>query len=309
MPGPESAKTLIVIVGPTAVGKTAMAIAVAKALDTVVVSADSRQFYREMSIGTAKPSVAELAAVPHYFVDTLSIHDDYSAGDYEQDALSLLGTLFAQRDQVVLVGGSGLFVKAVCVGLDQLPKPQPGIRDRLNAWHEELGLEPLQERLREVDPAYYAEVDIHNSQRVIRALEVYESTGKPFSSFRRGASASRPFRTVFIGLNTERSVVYDRINIRVDQMMESGLLDEAKALYPFRHRPPLMTVGYTELFDYFDGKTSLETAVDRIKQNTRRFAKRQLTWFRRREDTKWFEPDDTGAILAYISEQRHDPAG
>lgn len=304
---PNPTKTLFVIVGPTAIGKTAMAIAVAKALNTVILSADSRQFYREMSIGTAKPSPSELAAVPHYFIDTLSIHEDYSAGDYEQDALNVLDTLFAKHDQAVLVGGSGLFVDAVCVGLDQLPKPVPGVRDQLNAWHEEAGLEPLQERLREVDPTYYAEVDIHNSQRVIRALEVYESTGKPFSSFRQRDLAKRPFRTVFIGLNTERSTVYERINTRVDQMIENGLLDEAKALYPFRNRPPLLTVGYAELFDYFDGKTSLETAVDRIKQNTRRFAKRQLTWFRRQEDTKWFEPGETDAILAHIHEQQGNP--
>lgn len=307
MLGPESEKRLIVIVGPTAVGKTTMAIAVSQALNTVVLSADSRQFYREMSIGTAKPSPSERAAVPHYFIDTLSIHDDYSAGDYEQDALKVLEVLFAERDQVVLVGGSGLFVDAVCVGLDQLPKPQPGVRDRLNAWHKEAGLEALQERLREVDPIYYAEVDIDNSQRVIRALEVYESTGKPFSSFRQRDLAKRPFRTIFIGLNAERATVYERINRRVDQMMESGLLDEAKALYPFRNRPPLLTVGYTELFDYFDGKTSLETAVERIKQNTRRFAKRQLTWFRRREETAWFEPHATDNILAHIRKQLAQP--
>ena len=227
---PHPTKTLIVVVGPTAVGKTAMAISIAQALGTVVLSADSRQFYRQMSSGTAKPSPDELAAVPHYFIDNLSIHDNYSAGDYEQDALNVLDTVFAERDQAVLVGGSGLFVDAVCVGLAQLPKPVPGVRDQLNAWHEEAGLEPLQERLRELDPTYYAEVDIHNSQRVIRALEVYESTGKPFSSFRQRDLAKRPFRTVFIGLNTERSTVYERINTRVDQMIENGLLDEAKAL-------------------------------------------------------------------------------
>ncbi len=301
---PHPTKTLIVVVGPTAVGKTAMAISIAQALGTVVLSADSRQFYREMSIGTAKPSPDELATVPHYFIDNLSIHDNYSAGDYEQDALNVLDTVFAERDQAVLVGGSGLFVDAVCVGLDELPKPIPGVRDRLNAWHEEAGLAPLQERLREVDPVYYAEVDIHNSQRVIRALEMYESTGKPFSSFRQRDLAKRPFRTLFIGLNTERPALYDRINQRVDQMMENGLIDEAKALYPFRNLPPLLTVGYAELFDYFDGKISLETAIDRIKQNTRRFAKRQLTWFRRREDTKWFEPAETEAILAHIRDQQ-----
>lgn len=299
-------KTLIVIVGPTAVGKTAMAITIAKALDTVVLSADSRQFYREMSIGTAKPSAAELDSVPHYFIDNLSVHDNYSAGDFEHESLALLDTLFAERNTIIMVGGSGLFVDAVCVGLDLLPKPMAGVRDKLNAWHEREGLTPLQDRLSQVDPEYYAEVDIHNSQRVIRALEVYESTGKPFSSFRQQNLVKRPFQTITVGLNTERSALYDRINQRVDQMMDNGLLEEAKELYPFRHLSPLLTVGYAELFDHLDGKISLETAIERIKQNTRRFAKRQLTWFRRREGTTWFEPNDTAGILAHIHQPQQD---
>lgn len=297
-------KTLIVIVGPTAVGKTALAINVAKALDTVVLSADSRQFYREMTIGTAKPSHAELDSVPHYFINNLSVHDDYSAGDFEQEALALLDRLFVKRDTVIMVGGSGLFVDAVCVGLDQLPKPIPGVRDRLNAWHEKDGLAPLRMRLKQVDPEYYAEVDIHNSQRVIRALEVYESTGEPFSSFRQQKLTKRPFQVITVGLNMERSALYERINQRVDQMVANGLLNEAQSLYTFRHLSPLLTVGYVELFDHIDGEISLETAVERIKQNTRRYAKRQLTWFRRREGTQWFEPNDTDAILAYIHGQR-----
>lgn len=302
----QNQKTLLVIVGPTAVGKTAMAITIAKALDTVVLSADSRQFYREMSIGTAKPSTAELDSVPHYFIDNLSVHDNYSAGDFEHESLALLDALFAERDTVIMVGGSGLFVDAVCVGLDLLPKPMAGVRDKLNAWHEREGLTPLQDRLSQVDPEYYAEVDIHNSQRVIRALEVYESTGKPFSSFRQQNLVKRPFQTITVGLNTERSALYDRINQRVDQMMDNGLLEEAKELYPVRHLSPLLTVGYAELFDHLDGKISLATAIERIKQNTRRFAKRQLTWFRRREGTTWFDANDTEGILAHIHQPRQD---
>ncbi len=294
------AKTLVCIVGPTAIGKTANGIALAQALDTVVLSADSRQFYREMNIGTAKPSAEELATVPHYFINSHNLTSDYSAGDFEREALDLLDELFAQRDVIVLVGGSGLFVDAVCQGLDDLPKPLPGVRDRLNELHRNKGLEHLQDLLKELDPVYYAEVDIHNPQRVIRALEVCESTGKPFSHFRRQQTATRPFEVLKIGLNTDREQLYQRINARVDQMMAQGLLAEVKSLLPYRNLPPLQTVGYTELFDYLDGRCSLEEAVDRIKQNTRRYAKRQLTWFKKDTSTAWFEPDETPAIIRFV---------
>jgi len=294
------AKSLVAIVGPTAIGKTALAIEVARTFNTVIVSADSRQFYREMTIGTAKPTGIELAAVPHFFINTLSITDDYSAGDFERDALGLLEHLFAQQDVVLLVGGSGLFVDAVCRGLDDLPKPAAGIRERLNALHLKRGLAYLQAELKRVDPQYYAEVDVHNPQRVIRALEVYESTGQPFSSFRQRQTVKRPFSVLKIGLTMDRERLYERINTRVDTMIRDGLLDEVKALLPHRDRPPLLTVGYAELFDYLKGKYSLEVAVDKIKQHTRRYAKRQLTWFRKDTATRWFEPAQLNEIIAYI---------
>lgn len=294
------AKTLACVVGPTAVGKTAMAIRLAQHVDSVIVSADSRQFYREMTIGTAKPTAEELAAAPHYFINSHSIHEDYSAGDFERDALTLLDELFVQHDVVILVGGSGLFVDAVCRGLDNLPKPLPGIRDQLNRLHGQEGLAYLQRRLEEVDPAYFREVDIHNPQRVIRALEVYESSGKPFSQFRSRQTAVRPYRIVKAGLHTDREYLYRRINARVDTMMAQGLLEEVRALLPYRDRPPLLTVGYAELFEYLDGQGTLEQAVDRIKQHTRRYAKRQLTWFRKDTETRWFEPDDFEGLLDYI---------
>ncbi len=294
-------KTLACVVGPPAVGKTAMAVRLAKQVGTVIISADSRQFYREMNIGTAKPTPEELAAVTHYFIDSHSVREDYSAGDFERDALKLLDALFATRDLVILVGGSGLFVDAVCRGLDELPKPLPGVRDGLNQLHEREGLPYLQHRLAEVDPVYYREVDIHNPQRVIRALEVYESTGRPFSDFRKKQSANRPYRIVKAGLDTDRDRLYQRINARVDAMMSQGLLDEVRTLLPYRNRPPLLTVGYAELFDYLDGQCTLQEAIERIKQHTRRYAKRQLTWFRKDAETRWFEPDESEPVLEFIT--------
>ncbi len=296
-----SAKTLVCVVGPTAVGKTASAIRLAQHFQTDVLSADSRQFYREMTIGTAKPSDGELAAVPHHFINSHHITEDYSAGDFERDALALLAKLFLHRDVVILVGGSGLFVQAVCEGLDNLPKPLPGVRDRLNNLYKQYGLAHLQALLKQVDPVYFGEMDNQNPQRVIRALEVYESTGMPFSHFRRGHAAARPFDVLHLGLDTDREQLYQRINARVDTMMTAGLLKEAKSLLPYREKPPLQTVGYAELFDYFDGRCTLENAVDRIKQNTRRYAKRQLTWFRKNKTTAWFAPADTEGMIAYVS--------
>ncbi len=296
-----AAKTLVCVVGPTAVGKTAAGIRIAQHFQTAVISADSRQFYREMTIGTAKPSDEELASVPHYFINSHGIRDDYSAGDYERDALALLGELFSRHDVVVLVGGSGLFVRAVCRGLDDLPKPLPGIRDRLNTLYLEQGLEPLQAMLKQADPVYFHEMDSRNPQRIIRALEVFESTGKPFSYFRQGHIVERPFGVVNVGLNTDRERLYQRINTRVDAMMAAGLLDEVRSLLPYREKPPLQTVGYAELFAYLDGTYTLENAVDKIKQHTRRYAKRQLTWFRKDGSTVWFAPEDTDGMVAYVS--------
>jgi len=298
-----SAKTLVCVVGPTAIGKTAVSVQLAQHFQTVILSADSRQFYREMTIGTAKPSEEELAAVPHYFINSHHVTDDYSAGAFERDALLLLTDLFLQHDVVVLVGGSGLFVNAICEGLDDLPKPLPGVRDRLNDLHRERGLEYLRSLLEKVDPSYFKEMDNQNPQRVIRALEVYESTGLPFSHFRRGQMVVRPFDVLKVGLRTDRERLYQQINARVEDMVAAGLLKEVQSLLPYRDKPPLQTVGYAELFDYLDGQCTLAQAVDKIKQNTRRYAKRQLTWFRKDNATTWFEPADIAGIIAHVTSQ------
>ncbi len=296
-----NAKRLIVVVGPTAVGKTTMGIALAKHFKTEIISADSRQFYREMSIGTAKPDVNELTEVRHHFIDSHTIEEEYSAGDFERDVLSLLDMLFEKQDVVVMVGGSGLFVRAVCEGLDTLPKAPTVVRERLNDIFEREGLEPLQQKLKEIDPDYYRHADIQNPQRVIRALEVYEATGQPFSSYRVREMVKRPFEIVTIGLNMERQKLYGRINLRVDMMIEMGLVDEVRSLLPYRSKPALLTVGYAEIFDFIDGEISLEEAISRIKQNSRRYAKRQITWFKKYGDTVWFEPEDWQGILSFLT--------
>jgi len=280
-------KTLIVVAGPTAIGKTAAAIELAKHYNTVILSADSRQFYREMSIGTAKPTEEELAAAKHYFINSHSITKPFNVGDYEKECLKLLDDLFQIHDKIILVGGSGLFIKAVCQGFDEFPDTEPGIRESLNAAFADKGIIPLQEKLKLVDPDYYNEVDLNNPQRVIRALEVFESTGKPFSSYRKSNSNKRPFNIIKLGLNMERRDLYERINQRVDNMISEGLVDEVKSLLPYRHLNALNTVGYSELFDYFDEKTDLQTAIALIKQNTRRFAKRQMTWFGKDKGIIW----------------------
>ncbi|MCR8559745.1 tRNA (adenosine(37)-N6)-dimethylallyltransferase MiaA [Mucilaginibacter sp. BJC16-A38] len=292
----NSSKTLIVIAGPTASGKTAAAIEIAKHYNTVVISADSRQFYREMSIGTAKPTSRELNEVKHYFIDSLSIAETYTAGDYEKQCLDLLEELFKTHPLVVLAGGSGLFIKAVCEGFDEFPEVDPDVRERLNNELTNYGLTHLQEKLKTVDPDYSSSVDISNPQRIIRALEVFEGTGRPYSSYRKLTSNNRPFNIIKLGLNMERPVLYQRINQRVDDMVRQGLVDEVKSLLPYRQLNALNTVGYSELFDYFDGKTDLNTAIELIKQNTRRFAKRQMTWFGKDKEILWFKADSQTLI-------------
>jgi tRNA dimethylallyltransferase len=289
---PFTQPTLIVIAGPTASGKTAAAIELANHFNTVVVSADSRQFYSEMSIGTAKPSAAELAAAPHYFINSHSITEPFSVGDFEKQCLQLLDELFKAHNIVILAGGSGLYIKAITVGFDDLPSANTHIRDKLNNELAEKGIIALQERLKIVDPVYYNEVDISNPQRIIRALEVFEATGKPFSSYRTATTNKRPFNIIKLGLDMDRELLYNRINKRVDIMVEQGLVEEVKALLPYRHVNALNTVGYSEIFDYFDGKTDLPTAIAAIKQNTRRFAKRQLTWFRKDKEIIWLNAAD-----------------
>jgi tRNA dimethylallyltransferase len=294
-------KTLIVVAGPTAVGKTVAAIELAKHFNTVVVSADSRQFFQEMAIGTAKPNVAELAEVKHYFIDSHSIAEPFSVGDFEKQGLALLDELFKTHDHVILAGGSGLYIKAICEGFDDLPTADPSVREKLNQELEEKGIESLQQKLKLADPVYYEEVDLGNPQRIIRALEVFESSGKPISSYRQATVNKRPFNIIKLALNLPREVLYNRINERVNVMVQQGLLAEVSELLPYRHLNALNTVGYTELFDYFDGKTSLDKAIEMIKQNTRRFAKRQLTWFRKDGLLHWFQANDPDLLDQMIS--------
>ncbi len=293
-------KNLIVVVGPTAIGKTALAIDLAKAFNTEIISADSRQFFKEMSIGTAKPSIEEQAAAPHHFIDSHSVTTLFSTGDFEVEALQVIEKLFKAHDTVIMVGGSGLYINAVCNGLDDLPDIDLNIREQLNLLFENEGIEAIRNKLALLDPEYFAKVDQSNPQRMIRGLEVVLSTGKKLSSMLTSQKKQRPFNMIKIGLNTERETLYNRINQRVDLMVKEGLVDEVKSLEKYRNYNALNTVGYAEIFEYLDGKTNLETAIEKIKQNTRRFAKRQITWFKRDEEIKWFEPQQTQEILTYL---------
>ena len=288
--------TLIVIAGPTASGKTAFAIELAKALNTVILSADSRQFYKEMSIGTAAPTEDELSQVKHYFVHHISIEDKYDVADYERDALQLLDELFKTHDAVIMTGGSGLFIDAVCNGIDVMPDVDPGIREKAQRLFDEGGLKPLQDEVQRLDPEYYATVDQQNPRRLQRALEVCYQTGQPFSSFRSGNTVHRNFDIKKYALLWDRQALIERIDRRVDMMMEQGLLAEAKALYPKRHLNALNTVGYKELFSYFDGQCTLEEAVEQIKIHTRQYAKRQMTWLRKDKSYQWIMPEATSML-------------
>jgi tRNA dimethylallyltransferase len=299
-------KTLIVIEGPTAVGKTALAINVARHFQTEIISADSRQFYREMSIGTAKPTQEELGAVKHHFINSHSINESFSVGDFEKDGLSILDSIFLKSNVAVMAGGSGLYIQAICEGFDELPSADTQTRDALNRQLDEEGIIYLQEKLKLADPIYYNTIDLNNPQRIIRALEVFESTGTPFSKYRIANFTPRPFRIIKIGLNLPRELLYERINLRVDEMIQQGLIEEARSLLPHRHLNALNTVGYKELFDYFDNKISLDQSISLIKQNTRRFAKRQLTWFRRDGEVTWFEPTDIASIINMLDKATLD---
>lgn len=294
-------KYLIVLGGPTASGKTTFAIQVARHFHTEIVSCDSRQFYREMTIGTAKPTVEELAQVKHHFINSLSIEDDYSVGDFEREAMALLEDLFRTRDYVVMSGGSGLFINAVCFGLDAFPEVPEQIRKQVEADYEEKGIGYLQEALKTGDPEYYEQVDLQNPHRLMRAIEVIRATAKPFSSFRKGKNPERPFKPIFLQMHHAREALYQRINARVDGMMAAGLLKEVNSLMPGKHLNALQTVGYQELIDHFEEKLSLEKAVELIKQNSRRYAKRQITWMRRDGFWKHFRPEETGMAVDYIN--------
>lgn len=295
--------TLISIVGPTAIGKTSLAIKVADALHSEIISADSRQFYRELTIGTAKPTAAELRAIPHHFINSHSIENPLSAGDYESEGIKKINQLFFKHSNLVMVGGSGLFVNAITEGLDHLPKAKEGVRESLNEIYKEKGLTHIQAELKKVDPTYFNAVDISNPQRIIRALEVYKSSGIPFSKWRTNNKTTRNFKVITIGLEMDRALLYDRINQRVDNMMSDGLLEEVEGLYEHRNLPALQTVGYKELFNYIDNQYSLETAVSKIKQNSRKYAKRQITWFKKNKQTAWFNPNDFPSILSYIKSE------
>lgn len=302
------AKTLIIIAGPTAIGKTAISIKLAQHFKTEIISADSRQFYREMSIGTAKPNQDELNAAKHHFIDSNTITDTFTAGNFEKEALKVLDVLFKQHNQVIMTGGSGLFINAVCNGFDDLPVASDEIRQQLNKELQEKGIEHLQDKLKLADPVYFAEVDINNPQRLIRALEVYQATGKTFSSYRSKSHKTRSFNIISIGLNSDRESLYQKINSRVDQMIEAGLVEEVKSLSKYRHLNALQTVGYSEIFDYLDGKCSLDIAIEQIKQNTRRFAKRQITWFKKTEQITWFDPSDYESILNFLNQLLDEPS-
>lgn len=293
MEAAHSKPVLICVVGPTAIGKTRMAIDLARYFKTEVISADSRQFFKEMRIGTAVPRREELAAVPHHFIQQLSVNQEYSVGDFERDALQLLKELFKKHSVVVMAGGSGLYVDAVTKGLDKFPEVKEGIREALNERLEKEGIESLQQALKEADPDYYKEVDLQNPQRLIRALEVIQSSGKPFSSFRNQKAKERFFDTVKVGLTADREIIYDRINKRVDIMMQEGLLHEVKGLLDYKAFNALQTVGYRELIAHLETDTTLEQAIAAIKQNTRRFAKRQLTWFKKDNQIHWFDYEST----------------
>lgn len=282
-------KTLISIVGPTAIGKTSLSVLLAKHFNTEIISADSRQFYKEMNIGTAVPSEDELKAAPHHFIQHKSIKEKYSVGDFEKDAIETINQIHKYNPVVVMVGGSGLYVDAVTKGLDDFPKIDASIRENLNQQLKNKGLESLQNQLKELDGRSYDNIAIENPHRVIRALEICIGTGKPFSYFLTNKNKAREFKTIIIGLDAERELIYNRINQRVDIMIDNGLINEAKRLYRYRDLNALNTVGYKELFAFFDGNISLDFAISEIKKNTRRFAKRQLTWFRKNKEINWFD--------------------
>ncbi|MFZ4414449.1 MAG: tRNA (adenosine(37)-N6)-dimethylallyltransferase MiaA [Bacteroidales bacterium] len=294
-------KTLIVIIGPTAVGKTAMAIKVAQLFSTEILSADSRQFYRELNIGVASPSPDELSAAKHHFIGNLSIHDDYNVSKYESEALQCLKEIFKTKVTAVLVGGSGLYIDAVCKGIDELPDPEVSLREEIKHLFQKQGVEALRSQLRILDPIYYNEVDLANPKRLMRAIEVCLTTGKSYSSLRVNHQSQRPFNIIKIGLTREREELYNNINHRVDLMIENGLLDEVKGLLDFKELNALNTVGYKELFAFLNDECSLTAAIEKIKVNSRRYAKRQLTWFRRYDEILWFDAQNSTGIIEYLN--------
>lgn len=296
-------KTLIVLTGPTGIGKTTVGINIAQHFNTEIVSSDSRQLFKELQIGTAVPNNKQLSAVKHHFIHSHSITENYNASRYETEAIQLLEKLFQQKNIIVLVGGSMLYIDAICKGIDIMPDVDPEIRDSLKSQLKKEGLENLRFKLKKQDPDYYKIVDLKNPARIIHALEICLMTGKPYSSFRTNPNKKRPFSIIKIGLNCDREILHNRINKRVDLMIREGLEEEAKSVYPQKHLNSLNTVGYRELFAYFDGEISKEKAVELIKRNSRRYARKQLTWFRKDKEMRWFEPNQTAKIIEYIESE------
>ena len=297
----SSTKKVIIIVGPTAIGKTALSIDIAKRLNTEIISCDSRQFYKELLIGAAPPSQKELAQIKHHFIHNLSIANDYNAGAFELDAMVKIEQLHKTKDTIIIVGGSGLYINAICKGFDNIPNIPNNIREELNNQFSQKGITWLQEEVKKVDPAFFESCDTQNPQRLLRALEVYKATGENLSSFKSETAKLRPFEIIKIGLKMDRELLYERIDTRVDKMIEKGLLKEVESLLPFQNKNALQTVGYKEIFSFYNNESTLEQAVENIKKNSRRFAKRQLTWFRKDKDIKWFEPYQIKEINKFIS--------
>jgi tRNA dimethylallyltransferase len=300
----KTAKLLIVLLGPTASGKTDTAVLLAKHFKTEIISADSRQFYREIPVGTAAPDGTQLTAVPHHFIGQLSIEDEYNVSRYESDVINLLERKFNKHDQMILTGGSGLYIDAVCKGIDELPDPDPAIRQELTDLLKEKGLAGLHEKLARLDPDYWEVVDRDNPKRLLRAIEVCLQTGQTYSGLRRNSPKPRDFEVIKIGLDIPRPELNKRINKRTGQMMEAGWLEEARSVFHLRHLNALNTVGFKELFAYLDGSIDLDFAVEKIKTNTRRYAKRQMTWFRKDKEIKWFPPDAVDKMIEYIEKYK-----
>ena len=298
----NSTKRVIIIVGPTAIGKTALSIDIAKRLNTEIISCDSRQFYKELLIGAAPPSSKELAQVKHHFIHNLSVANDYNAGAFELDAMARIEQLHKTKDTIIIVGGSGLYINAVCKGFDKIPKIPDNIRKELNNQFNQNGITWLQKEVKKIDPIFFESCDTQNHQRLLRALEIYKATGENLSSFKSETAKIRPFKIIKIGLTIDRVLLYERIDARVDKMIENGLLEEVESLLPFQNKNALQTVGYKEIFSFYNNECTLEQAIANIKQNTRRFAKRQLTWFRKDKDIKWFELHELDEINKFISE-------
>ena len=295
--------SLVILLGPTGVGKTELSLQVAERFGSPIISSDSRQLYKDLPVGTAAPTAEQMARVRHYMVGTLNLTDYYSASNFEEDVISLLNTLHQTTPTVVMTGGSMMYIDAVCKGIDDIPTVTPEIREAIYAQFEREGLENILQELQEADPVHYEEVDRMNYKRVIHAVEICRMTGKPYSSFRTNSRKERPFRIIKIGLTRDREELCDRINRRVDQMMADGLQEEARKVYPFRHLNSLNTVGYKELFKYFDGEWSLDLAVEKIKRNSRVYARKQMTWFKRDEEIEWFHPEQETEIINFIETQ------